>query len=49
MSHECVECGMQCDCDGEDMDNPQPPECQHLTGPEPCWVGFDEEAFDDLD
>jgi hypothetical protein len=22
--HECEECGMMCDCDGEDIDQPQP-------------------------
>jgi hypothetical protein len=22
--HECWECGTMCDCDGEDMDQPQP-------------------------
>jgi hypothetical protein len=29
--HECETCGMYCDCDGEDMVNPQPPNCVHLT------------------
>jgi len=28
--HECEICGMQCDCDGEDMQNPQPDDCVHL-------------------
>lgn len=32
MSHECEICGMWCDCDGEDMPNPQPNDCDHLTG-----------------
>lgn len=25
--HECFECGNYCDCDGEDMDQDQPPDC----------------------
>lgn len=27
--HTCRECGMMCDCDGEDHDQPAPPDCQH--------------------
>jgi hypothetical protein len=30
--HECEDCGMICDCDGEDMHNPQPDDCVHLAG-----------------
>lgn len=29
--HECEVCGMYCDCDGEDMHNPQPDNCVHLN------------------
>lgn len=25
--HECPVCGMYCDCDGEDMDQPAPGDC----------------------
>lgn len=28
--HECEVCGQMCDCDGEDMANPQPEDCEHL-------------------
>lgn len=24
--HECQNCGTYCDCDGEDLDQPQPPD-----------------------
>lgn len=30
--HECEVCGLYCDCDGEDMPNPQPGDCVHLLG-----------------
>lgn len=26
--HECPDCGMVCDCDGEDTWNPPPPDCR---------------------
>lgn len=29
-THECEQCGMMCDCDGEDMHNPQPETCVHF-------------------
>ncbi len=25
--HECPDCGMYCDCDGEDLDQPAPDDC----------------------
>lgn len=43
MSHECGVCGMYCDCDGEDMHNPQPPDCEHLR--RDCTEEYEE--FDD--
>ena len=27
--HECTLCGFYCDCDGEDMEQPQPDDCTH--------------------
>lgn len=36
---------MMCDCDGEDMHNPQPSSCVHLAGPECCEM---DEPDDDL-
>ncbi len=27
--HECPWCGMECDCDGEDLSQPAPEECSH--------------------
>jgi hypothetical protein len=27
--HECPECGMACDCDGEDHGQPAPDDCCH--------------------
>ena len=28
--HECETCGQMCDCDGDDLDCPQPEDCDHL-------------------
>jgi hypothetical protein len=40
MSHECPECGKNCDCDGEDtyMELLDPADCEC-----PCWEEADEE------
>jgi len=46
MSHECDQCGMYCDCDGEDMHNPQPPTCVHFT-PGNCDADDDSADGDD--
>jgi hypothetical protein len=27
--HDCPECGESCDCDGEDHEQPAPPDCRH--------------------
>lgn len=35
--HECPECGMACDCDGEDVWNDAPPDCNHE-----CDIQYDE-------
>lgn len=47
--HECEVCGMYCDCDGEDMHNPQPDNCVHLIGD--CLEEYDDEmpATESLD
>lgn len=40
MMHECMFCGVYCDCDGEDMDNAFPPtDCDHVC------EEYDEEDF----
>jgi len=36
MAHECEDCGYWCDCDGEDHGQPQPRDCDHLTGRAQC-------------
>jgi hypothetical protein len=45
--HECEDCGLICDCDGEDMQNPQPDDCVHLTTPGECSADDDEFGDDD--
>lgn len=32
--HRCRYCGFYCDCDGEDHDQPSPPECPHDCSPD---------------
>lgn len=29
MAHECIDCGQQCYCDGEDHGQPTPIDCNH--------------------
>lgn len=29
--HECDTCGQACYCDGEDHNQPQPDDCEHLV------------------
>jgi hypothetical protein len=50
--HECRLCGIECDCDGEDMSNPQPANCPHLDPSrfDVCEVdGDDEDGDEELD
>jgi hypothetical protein len=32
--HECIFCGYYCDCDGEDIDQPQTEDCTHICDDE---------------
>lgn len=34
--HDCDLCGWLCDCDGEDMQNPCPPNCIHACEEDAC-------------
>lgn len=42
--HECEVCGAYCDCDMEDLDQPQPDDCEHLIIPGACDADKDREA-----
>ena len=44
--HECETCGQMCDGDGDDLDCPQPANCDHLTGGE-CDADDKESPYDD--
>lgn len=45
--HECPECGLYCDCDGEDMHQPAPIHC--TCDHEGSGMDAEYEDFDDLD
>lgn len=45
--HECPECGMCCDCDGEDMDQPAPADC--CCDHEGSGLNEDYEMYDDCE
>jgi len=44
MAHECVLCGMQCYCDGEDHGQEQQDDCTHLTGASECGIDDDDDG-----
>jgi hypothetical protein len=46
LMHECRDCGLECDCDGEDHGgNPQPANCYHLV----CRCPADDDEEDDCE
>ncbi len=50
--HECVVCGMQCDCDGEDLDQPAPLNCScshEGSGLDELGLPLEEEEWDEAD
>lgn len=49
--HDCKLCGLACDCDGEDHDQPQPENCRHLRADGGCDDDLSdvEDGYEDLE